>query len=310
MTRPASDPSLAAASASDLQSLLARASDALARSDAAVLQGDLEAMHDQLALALDALATLTAQGHRIRNDRPPAAAWDEEQVTQTIWLVLAQLKRAGCSVFPFAGTLLGLERDGRLLPNDKDVDLAVWLEDFQLACRTLEAIGCLRATNSPPFGNIATFVLLQPRLSVDLFGLRREPENARLTGGAWLYGRPPSHQRITRYPWFELAARAGPAGEVWWPEPTDLLLTALYNDWRTPQPEWDSLVSCAALQETNLSWRCWALKNLCDRWLTGDLLRTRGLLEQILARGGADPDLTRYRDCLDASLQSAGAAQR
>ena len=158
-------------------------------------------MHDQLASVLDALATVTAQGHRIRNDRPLPAAWDEEQVTQTIWLVLSELKRAGCSVFPLAGTLLGLERDGGLLPNE-------------------------------------------------------------------------------------------------------------YGDWRTPRPEWDSLVSCTALQKTNLSWRCWALKNLCDRWLTGDLLQTRGLLEQILARGGADPDLTRNRDCLDASLQSAGAAQR
>lgn len=314
MTRP--DPEIAStsapapAAAPALQSLLAHASDALARSDAALLQGDLDTMHDQLASALEALVTLTAQGYQLRSDRPQHATWDEEQVTQALWLILAQLKRAGCSVFPFAGTLLGLERDGRLLPNDKDVDLAVWLEDFALACRTLEAIGCMRATNSPPFGNIATFVLLQPHLSVDLFGLRREPENARLTGGAWLYGRPPSHQRITRYPWFDIAARAGPAGEVWWPEPALVLLTALYGDWRTPQPDWDSLVSCAALQDTNLSWRCWAFKNLSERWLTGDLLRTRGLLDQILARGGADPGLTRYRDCLDASLQSAGAAQR
>ena len=267
-------------------------------------------MHGQLTLALEALAALTAQGHQLRKDRPPPAGWDEERVTQALWLLLAQLKRAGCSVFPFAGTLLGLERDGRLLPNDKDVDLAVWLEDFQLACRTLEAIGCMRATNSPPFGNIATFVLLQPRMSVDLFGLRREPESARLVGGAWLYGRPPSHQRITRYPWFDLVARAGPAGEVWWPEPPAILLTALYGDWRRPQPEWDSLVSCIALQDTNLSWRCWALKNLCDRWLTGDLLRTRGLLEQIIQRGGQDPELSRYRDCLDASLHSARAAQQ
>lgn len=305
MTRPESTSSIAAAPASDLQSLLDRTRQALARSDAALLQGDLEAMLSELTVALEALATLTAQGHKIRNDRPPPAPWDEPQVTHALWLMLAQLKRAGCSVFPFAGTLLGLERDGRLLPNDKDVDLAVWLEDFQLACRTLEAIGCMRATNSPPFGNVATFVLLQPRMSVDLFGLRREPEKVRLTGGAWLYGRPPSHQRITRYPWFDLAAREGPAGEVWWPEPASVLLTALYGDWRTPQPDWDSLVSCVALQETNLSWRCWALKNLCDRWLAGDLSRTRGLLDQIVARGGMEPDLARYRDCLDASLQGA-----
>jgi hypothetical protein len=218
-----------------------------------------------------------------------------------LWLVLAQLKRAGCGVFPFAGTLLGLERDGKLLANDDDADLAVWLEDFSLACRTLEAIGFMRATNAPPFGNVASFVLLQPRLSVDLFGIRREPEQQRLVGGAWLYGKPPSHQRIVHYPWFELAGREGPAGDVWWPDPADTLLTALYGDWRTPQPEWDSLVSCRALQDTNLQWRCWSFKRLSDQWRSGDLKRTRRLLDQVLARAPGDPQLLAWRAVLDTA---------
>ena len=289
--------------------LLERANQALANADAALLQGELEAMHESLLAALDAFAQLTAQGHSIRNERPAQPPWDEAAVTQALWLVLAQLKRAGCGVFPFAGTLLGLERDGKLLPFDKDVDLAVWLEDFQLACRTLEAIGFARATNSPPFGNVATFVLLQPRMSMDLFGIRREPEHSRLVGGGWLYGRPPSHQRVTHYPWFELASRPGPAGDVWWPDPPATLLSALYGDWRRPQPDWDSLVSCVALQETNLNWRCWALKNLCDRWRGGDMARTRSLLYQIVGRGGLDPRLSHYRDCLDAVLAGAAPAQ-
>jgi hypothetical protein len=288
-----------------VQAVLARANAALARSDAALLEGELQAMHDNLLLALDALAELTAQGHVPRKEQADAAPWDEARVTQAVWLVLAQLKRAGCGVFPFAGTLLGLERDGKLLANDKDVDLAVWLEDFTMAGRTLEAIGFARARNSPPFGNMATFVLQQPAMSVDLFGIRREPEHGRLVGGVWRYGRPPSHQRIVHYPWFELAGRAGPAGEVWWPEPPDTLLTALYGDWRTPLPEWDSLVSCRSLQDTNLQWRCWALKNLCERWLTGDLRRTGRLLDQVLVRAGGDPHLARYRECLDAFLARA-----
>jgi hypothetical protein len=288
----------------DVRALLGQLNAARDQSEAALLQGDLQAMHDHLAAALDALATLTALGHRPRSDQPPPAPWDEAGVTRALWLVLAQLKHAGCGVFPFAGTLLGLERDGRLLPNDKDVDLAVWLEDFQLACRTLEALGFLRANNAPPFGNVASFLLRQPHMSVDLFGIRREPEHSRLVGGAWLYGRPPSHQRIVHYPWFELASRSGPAGAVWWPQPPDAVLTALYGDWRTPQPEWDSLVSCRALQETNLQWRCWALKNLCDRWLTGDLTRTR----RLLARCGPDPRLAGCCNALDRAIGLAPAA--
>ena len=284
-----------------LAALLARANEALAQSDAALVRGDLEAMHEALLAALDSFAQLTSQGQRLANDRPAPLPWDEARVTQALWLVLAQMKRAGCGVFPFAGTLLGLERDGRLLPDDMDADLAVWLEDFSLACRTLEAIGFQRASNAPPFGNVATFVLQQPRLSVDMFGIRREPEQQRLVGGAWLYGKPPSHQRIVHYPWFELAPREGPAGEVWWPQPADTLLTALYGDWRTPQPDWDSLVSCRGLQGTNLQWRCWAFKRLADRWRSGDVQRTRRLLEQILARAPGDPQLLAWRGVLDAA---------
>ena len=83
-------------------------------------------------------------------------------------------------------------------------------------------------------------------MSVDLFGIRREPEHARLVAGGWLYGRPPSHQRITRFPWFELASRAGPAGDVWWPDPPATLLTALYGDWRTPDSNYVYWRDCAA----------------------------------------------------------------
>lgn len=281
--------------------LLARANQALARSDTALLCGDLETMHDALVEVLDTFAEITGQGHTLRNERPAPPPWDEAEVTRALWLVLAQLKRAGCGAFPFAGTLLGLERDGKLLANDDDADLAVWLEDFSLACRTLEAIGFIRAANSPPFGNVATFVLLKPRFSVDLFGIRREPEQQRLVGGAWLYGKPPSHQRIVHYPWIDLASREGPAGEVWWPDPPDALLTGLYGDWRTPQPEWDSLISCRALQGTNLQWRCWSYKRLSDQWRGGDLKKTRRLLEQILARAPGDPQLLAWRDVLDAA---------
>ena len=281
--------------------LLARANQALVRSDAALLQGDLEAMHDALVEVLDAFAELTAQGETLRNEIPDPPPWNEAEVTRALWLVLAQLKRAGCGAFPFAGTLLGLERDGKLLARDEDADLAVWLEDFSLASRTLQAIGFLPASNSPPFGNVATFVLLQPRMSVDLFGIRREPEHQRMVGGAWLYGRPPTHQRIVHYPWFALASRAGPAGDVWWPDPPDALLAALYGDWRTPQPDWDSLVSCRALQETNLQWRCWSYKRLSEQWRNGNLERTRGLLDQILARAPGDPQLLAWRAVLAAA---------
>jgi hypothetical protein len=269
----------------------------LAGAHAALLAGELEAMHAHLLRTLDALAAVTRAGFVPRQDRA-AAPWDEPTARRLVFELLARLKSAGCHVFPYAGTLLGLERDGRLLPDDKDADLAVWLEDFSLAVRVLQGIGLQRATDVPPFDNMATLVEPRSGTSVDLFGLRRDATQQRVEGGVWLYGKPASHQRVLLLPWLTLVEHATPAGSAWWPADADLLLRTLYGDWCSPQPEWDSLVSNRSLQEVNLHWHCFALKNLAQAWLTGDLPRTGRLLDQILARAGDDARMHGWRGAL------------
>jgi hypothetical protein len=282
---------------------------AAARIAQALRAGDLDAMLPALRDGLDLLARMAHDGLVPRSAQPPAP-WDGAAAEQRLWQLLSQAHAAGCSVFPFAGTLLGLERDGRLLPNDKDADLAVWLEDFGLACVLLQNLGLQRAANVPPFGNMAAFIDPATGGSVDLFGLRRDPVQGRIEGGVWMYGKPPSHQRVLHIPWFVLAPRALSNGaRLWWPQPADALLTALYGNWRRPQPEWDSLVSCVSVTQINLHWHCWALKQLFDRWLTGDLGRTRRLWDQVAARTEVDADLARWRDALDAALALAQKAR-
>lgn len=280
---------------------LPRIESGLAGVRAALLEGDLEAMHAQLVATLDALAEVTRAGFVPRQQRVESP-WDAQRGQQLVLDLLARFHAAGCSVFPYAGTLLGLERDGRLLPGDKDADFAVWLEDYGLAARLLQQWGLQRAMDVPPFANMSTCVEPRSGLSIDLFGLRRDPMRQRTEGGVWLYGRPPSHQRLLVLPWFELAPRRVPSGQAWWPADAGVLLAAFYGDWRTPQPEWDSQVSNRALHELNLNWRCWALKSLCARWLTGDLAATRRLLARIAERAGDDAELGRWRAALDAAL--------
>lgn len=279
---------------------LPRIESGLAAVHAALRQGDLEVMHVRLVEVLDALAEVTRAGFVPKQASAPIP-WNEPEVRMLVWQLLAAFKAADCHVFPYAGTLLGLERAGRLLPEDKDVDLAVWLEDFALAGRLLVQWGLQRATDVPPFANVATHVAPRTRTSVDLFGLRRDPMRGRVEGGVWLYGRPPSHQRLLALPWFELALRAGPSGPAWWPATPEPVLAALYGaDWRTPQTDWDTLISNPSLQDLNLNWRCWALKNLCQCWLTGNLPRTRSRVAQIAARIGEDAQLRSWREALEA----------
>ena len=66
-------------------------------------------------------------------------------------------------------------------------------------------------------------------------------------------------------------------------------------------------MSCRALLDTNLQWRCWSLKRLCDQWRTGDLPRTRRLLDQILARAAGDAKLLEWGAVLDGAI-AAGIA--
>lgn len=269
----------------------------LAGAHAALVQGELDRGHSHLAHTLDALAQVTRDGFVPQQERPPVQR-DPAAAMQLVWHWLARLKAQGCHVFPYAGTLLGLEREGRLLPDDKDADLAVWLEDFALAGRMLQELGLRRATDVPPFGNVATYVEPDSGCSVDLFGLRRNPVQGRTEGGAWLYGRPPGWQQVLHLPWFDLIAREGAAGPVWWPSEPAALLEAFYGDWRTPQPEWDSQVSNRALQDLNLSWHCWALQSLCQTWLTGDLARTLRLLDKIIQRSGDTRAFAGWREAL------------
>jgi hypothetical protein len=90
---------------------------ALAGARCALLLGELPQMHTQLVHALDALAEVTREGLVPVQERPPVD-WDEATAIRLVWQVLARLKLEQCRVFPYAGTLLGLERNGRLLPND------------------------------------------------------------------------------------------------------------------------------------------------------------------------------------------------
>ncbi len=272
---------------------------------AALRRGDLDAMHAALCRSLDALAAITHDGLVPRQQRDPVP-WDANLALQLVWQVLANLRAGGCHAFPYAGTLLGLERAGALLPHDKDADLALWLEELPLAGQLLASWGLRRATDVPPFTNLATFVEPRTGYTLDLFGLRRMQAEARVEGGAWLEGRPPSHQRVLDLPWIELATRTTPAGDVWWPVNAHALLTAFYGDWRQPDPDWDTLVSNRALRERNFSWECWALRSLCNAWLQGDLARARRRLADIAALAPGFARLAPWRAALDRGLALAG----
>lgn len=294
------------------QAALDRLGRALQQAGGAMLEGAFDTMAAALEDALATLCALAQGGHTPVLDTPPHPPWNADQALHTLWQVLAALRQAGCGAFPHAGTLLGLVRDGQLLPHDKDADVGVWWEDFARASDTLARLGFVRARNQPPASNLATWVQAAQGLSVDLFGLRREGMGGavqRVVGGVWLPGKPASHQRVSHFPPFALVVRDTPAGAVWWPDPAEGLLAALYGDWRTPQPGWNSHISSLAVQSLNLHWRCWGLKAVCDGWLGGNLSQARHCVEQMARRSGPDPLLQACAAALAMTTSSGASAQ-
>lgn len=254
--------------------------------------------------SLGHLVLLARQGRRPAAQEPEQAlpAFAQGLAERRLWQVAADLRRAGLPAFPCFGTLLGLVRDGRLLPFDKDIDLAIWQEYFLAACQWLDAQGWQRACNTVAYDNYACFIDAQTGLTLDLSGLRREPEHRRITGGLWLYAHAPAWQRISRYPWFELDSRAGPAGEVCWPRPPEAVLGALYGDWRVPRPHWDSTISACNLESVTLQVRFYALTRLVNLWLDGHCERARRYLDQVRPRLPNDGLLLEAEQALDHLL--------
>ncbi len=223
-----------------------------------------------------------------------------------LWRIAAELAAAGFQAFPHAGTLLGLVREGCLLRNDKDVDLAIWIEDFEACCSHLLANGWKAVNDHLPYSNFRSFVDPKTRLVVDMCGMRREPERQRMLSGFFLDKQPPEYQRVTVYPWLTLALRDSPAGQVWFPDKPEELLEALYGDWRTPNAEWDTIISACNLERFTLQVRAYAYNRLLDYWLQGQLDRAYQYARQILQKDADDLVVIRAHAVLAAIQSSSG----
>lgn len=79
--------------------------------------------------------------------------FDIERHEDTLWEMLAQLKAAGVQAFAAFGTLLGLVRDGHLLPFDKDVDICIPYNQMKQATDCMEQHGWSEINKS--FGMVA-----------------------------------------------------------------------------------------------------------------------------------------------------------
>ena len=224
---------------------------------------------------------------------------------QVLWSTCAELAAQNIQAFPFAGTLLGIVRNGQLLTFDKDLDIAVWLESWDACCAALEKLGWVKVSTGIAYSNYRDYVHSETGITLDVCGLRKRSEQ-QLVGGFALPDHPEEYQRVSVFPNFKLTRRNTTFGDVWFPQQPEKILSAFYGDWRTPNPYWDTVVSALNLEKYTLLVRCYAYYRLAQRWLSGDLIKAWSYAVQI---GLKDPDdllILQCRQWLERSMALSG----
>ncbi len=219
---------------------------------------------------------------------------------QLLWTTCAQLAGLDIPAFPFAGTLLGLVRNGCLLDFDKDLDIAVPMESWDACCAALEQAGWVRSPMRIDYANYRDYVHPELGIALDVCGLQERGEQ--IVGGFALPGYPDEYQRVSVFPKFDLMQRETDDGIVWFPRQPEKILIAFYGDWRTPNSHWDTVVSALNLENFTLLVRCYAYHRLAQRWLVGDLSKAWCYAHQIALKDPDDVFALRSRQWLERAL--------
>lgn len=272
---------------------------------------DLTAAHAHFTTALNHLTSLAKSGKAPAKKKQAKEQSDTENIFtsgkagELLWTTCAELASQGIPAFPFAGTLLGLVRNGHLLEFDKDLDIAVWIESWEACCKALENMGWSKVPMGFNYSNYRDYVHSEIGITLDLCGLQHRSDH-KIVGGFSLPDHPTEYQRVSVFPKFDLIQRSTEHGNVWFPQPPEKILTAFYGDWRTPNPYWDTVISALNLEKFTLLVRCYAYHRLTQRWLSGDLIKAWSYAHQITLKDPDDVTVLRCRQWLERALSHLG----
>ena len=222
-------------------------------------------------------------------DSVPVHAWSpfsRDAARSALFEAQARLDAAGLPFRLWAGTLLGVVRDGDLLAHDKDLDLAM---DWDVSRDAVVAALCAGGLFTVPwFQGILpsdrpwhrSFVHAGTGCTLDVFFLRPE-------GEFYFCGfdhRPiPVLSRLTALGQRDLTWK----GRTWAvPDPPELYLAEIYGPtWRVPDPTYDTILSNPTRTAESLPLVvCMAYFRLFEALVEGKWGRAKALVSQIRQR--------------------------
>jgi tetratricopeptide (TPR) repeat protein len=215
--------------------------------------------------------------------KPINQHFDQAENEQLLWTTLVALAQAGVHAFPTLGTLLGLEREGKLLSFDKDLDVGLPFSEMELACACLRQLGWHEPSTHIRFINPRSFTHTPSGVVLDLCGFGLEEGSQNVVYGFWQEDLPWEQQRVIVFPNnFKLQQSQSKAGMVWAIAYPDDFLTALYGDWRTPDPDFNTICCAKNLRAYTDMVQMYTLNHLRQTWSQSQFKKALRLANQHL----------------------------
>lgn len=231
--------------------------------------------------------------------------FDTQLAEKLLWQTLHNCYHSGLQVYPLAGSLLGLEREGRLLGFDKDLDVGVNYRDIPRVMKLLIQQGWWEES--------ASFGMRNPRsmrhasgVTLDICGFYTPTESCVSIGGFWSKGLQRRDQRITLYPRIDLVTKQTPVGKVWYMAHPHKWLAALYGEnWPIPDPSFDSVVGARNLYQFSGLTQFYLYAHLLEYWRQGRMNKVAATLHAGLTYLADDPLLNSVKQAWQASVKKA-----
>lgn len=213
-----------------------------------------------------------------------------DKALQLMNRTLSSLAARDCVAFAFGGVLLGLTRDGCLLPFDKDLDVVVPQRFFSRVCELLTADGWKRCWVPVQAENFACFLDAETGITLDVIAYAFDHENGRVLGGWWPQGLEREQGRLLSFSPFDLDLTSQADGRFWRIRHPEPVLAELYGEqWRVPDALFDTSLESPALLNWTLYTRVWAALKLLEAWTLGRTSRMSRILEVVQTRDANDP---------------------
>lgn len=235
---------------------------------------------------------------------PKKESFNKASTVDLLWKTLSQLANSGVHAFPAFGTLLGLVREGGLIAFDKDLDIGIPHSEMQRAHHCMLKHGWVEIKNSFFLSNPRAFYHKESGVSMDVSGFIVDADNGKPATGIWRPGTPKSWNWIACFSSIDMVKQPTPLGEqCWMLTNPEQWLEEIYGDWRTPNPNFDTLISALNMTQFSLIAQSYAFSRIYHNIEKGNYKRALAMTESALIHIPKDVTLNNLKKNIIDKLQ-------